>query len=321
MRCEDTSAKLADYLGGTLSDAERQALESHAASCPTCREEIEGAREMWQRLGRMRSSAPDTHAMRARFDAMMADAVREQEVASEGAASASTAGAAVDVVDARAPRFAGESAAPGEPPQNPATALRSAPPPTRGRASRWMRRHRAMRPLLQAAAAAILVVVGIQAGRQMSTPAPAVTATAPDVIALRDEVRDLRQMVTLSLMQQQSVTERLKGVSWSNQLDQPGNEVVSALIDTLMHDANVNVRLASIDALKRFATREVVRSAAVQALDTQNSPLVQMALIDFVVETQDREALDTLRKLSRDDQANEAVRVRASWGIDHLEAA
>jgi anti-sigma factor ChrR (cupin superfamily) len=285
MRCEDTSAKLADYLAGTLSDAERQALESHAASCPACREEIEGASEMWQRLGRLRTDAPDAAAMRTRFDAMMADAVRE-------------------------------TSAGGEP------HVRSAPPAARGQASRWMRRHRTVRPLLQAAAAAILVVVGIQVGRQMSTPTPTVAATAPDVTALRDEVRDLRQMVTLSLMQQQSVTERLKGVSWSNQLDQPGNEVVVALIDTLMHDPNVNVRLASIDALKRFATREVVRSAAVQALDnTQSSPLVQMALIDFVVETQDREALDALRKLSRDDEANEAVRARASWGIDHLEAA
>jgi hypothetical protein len=273
MQCEDIAPKLADYLSGTLSDAERQALESHALSCPACREELEGAREMWQRLGRLRTDAPDTNAMRARFDALMADA---------------------------AP-------------------LASAPAFARTRTSRWMRRHRAVRPLLQAAAAAILVVVGIQVGRQTSPPAP--TIAAPDVTALRDEVRDLRQMVTLSLMQQQSVTERLKGVSWSSQLDQPGNEVVSALIDTLMRDANVNVRLASIDALKRFAEREVVRSAAVRALDTQTSPLVQMALIDFVVETQDRDALESLRRLSHDDMANEAVRARAIWGIDHLEAA
>jgi len=302
MRCEDTSAKLADYLAGTLSDADRQALESHARSCAACREELEGARDMWERLAHLRSAAPDAQAMRSRFDAMMGEAMREPGIASEGSGGAA---------DARTPRFA--VAPTHEPP------LRSALPAARGRASRWMRRHRAVRPLLQAAAAAILVIVGIQVGRQMSTPAPITRAS--DVTALRDEVRDLRQMVTLSLMQQQSVTERLKGVSWSSQLDQPGNEVVSALIDTLMHDANVNVRLASIDALKRFAEREVVRSAAVRALDTQESPLVQMALIDFVVETQDREALEALRRLSRDDEANEAVRARASWGINHLEAA
>jgi anti-sigma factor RsiW len=60
MRCEDTSAKLADYLAGTLTDAERQALESHARSCPACREELEGASEMWQRLGRVRADEPDS---------------------------------------------------------------------------------------------------------------------------------------------------------------------------------------------------------------------------------------------------------------------
>lgn len=303
MRCEDTSAKLADYLAGTLGDAERRELESHALSCAVCREEIDGAREMWQRLGRLRTDAPDTGAMRARFDAMMADAVADAP-----STDAHRFGAARPLADA----------------QPSSTALPYAPPAARSRASRWMRRHRAMRPFLQAAAAAILVVVGIQVGRQMNAPATsaiAPPATAPDVIALRDEVRDLRQMVTLSLMQQQSVTERLKGVSWSSTLDQPGTEVVAALIDTLMHDANVNVRLASIDALKRFAERDTVRSATVRALDTQTSPLVQMALIDFVVETQDREALDSLRRLSQNKDANEAVRARAAWGIDHLEAA
>jgi hypothetical protein len=283
MRCEDTSAKLADYLSGSLGEAERQALESHALTCPACREELEGASEMWQRLGHMRAEEPDSTAMRARFDVMMANARQAQPAPGEFAPHAS----------ARAPG--------------------------RARTSRWMRRHRAVRPLLQTIAAALLVVAGVQLGRQMSAPAPIVAS--PDVAALREEVRDLRQMMTISLLQQQSVTERLKGVNWSGQLDQPGNEVVSALIDTLMHDANVNVRLASIDALKRFAERETVRMAAVRALDTQTSPLVQMALIDFVVETQDREAIETLRKLSRDNTANEAVRARASWGISHLEAA
>ena len=295
MRCEDTSPKLADYLAGTLTDAERQSLESHALSCSSCREELEGAAEMWERLGRVRSAEGDSRAMRARFDAMMASAA--QEIGSPqspgGSGRVAPAGSEGALPAARRLRASGTS--------------------------RWMRRHRTARPLLQACAAAILVVVGIQVGRQMA-PAPA-PVTAPDVTALRDEVRDLRQMMTLSLLQQQSVTERLKGVTWSNQLDQPGTEVVSALIDTLMHDGNVNVRLASIDALKRFAERDIVRNAAVRALDTQTSPLVQMALIDFVVETQDRKALETLRRLSHDDKANEAVRARASWGIDHLEAA
>jgi hypothetical protein len=185
----------------------------------------------------------------------------------------------------------------------------------RRRIGAWFPRPASLRPLLQACAALLLVLVGIQLGREIRP------SGSPEVRELSQEVRDLRQMVTLSLMQQQSASERLKGVSWSNQLDRPGNEVVTALIDTLMHDANVNVRLASIDALKRFAERDVVRNAAVHALDTQNSPLVQMALIDFVVETQDRGAIDTLRRLAHDDTINATVRARAAWGVDHLETA
>ena len=192
-----------------------------------------------------------------------------------------------------------------------------APIPLRTKAGLWFQRHRGLQPLLQAAAAVLLLVAGIQLGRTFAAPSPA----SSDMRALRAEVRDLRQMVTLSLMQQQSASERLKGVGFSNQLDRPGNEVVSALIDTLMHDSNVNVRLASIDALKRFAERDTVRTAAINALDTQTSPLVQMALIDFVVETQERGAIDALRRLSRDDMTVESVRARAKWGIDHLGAA
>ena len=280
MRCKDISAQLADYLAGSLEQNEREALEAHVRSCTACREELAQASQTWQLLGNIPTGAADSRTMRARFDAMLADAVREQ----------------------------GQTAARREQPQ-------TAPPGRRRvRLSEWMRRSFAVQPLLQGCAALLVLLVGIQIGRGVKPP------PSPEVHELSQEVRDLRQMVTLSLMQQQSASERLKGVSWSSQLDRPGDEVVSALIDTLMHDTNVNVRLASIDALKRFADRDAVRTAAVQALDTQKSPLVQMALIDFVVETREHSAVDALRKLASDSTVNESVRTRAAWGIDHLGA-
>jgi len=192
--------------------------------------------------------------------------------------------------------------------------LLTPPVSSHNRIMSWLHLHTRVRPMLQACAALLLVLAGIQIGRETRP------SSSPEVRELSHEVRDLRQMVTLSLMQQQSASERLKGVNWSSQLDRPDNEVVEALIDTLMHDTNVNVRLASIDALKRFAERDVVRTAAVQALNSQTSPLVQMALIDFFVEIQDRGAIDTLRRLSRDGTVNATVRARAAWGIDHLGA-
>ena len=131
----------------------------------------------------------------------------------------------------------------------------------------------------------------------------------------------MRQMVTLTLMQQQSASDRLKGVTWSSTLEQPGGEVVSALLDTLLHDPNVNVRLASIDALARFADEQQVRQGAVDALlQSASSPMVQIALIDFVVGVRETSSIETLKKIAADASLNETVRVRASQGLDRFGA-
>jgi|SoiMethySBSTD1v2_1073268.scaffolds.fasta_scaffold00852_28 HEAT repeat protein/putative zinc finger protein len=167
---------------------------------------------------------------------------------------------------------------------------------------------------LQFAAAAALVVLGVLIGRQ-AAPAPSSDA---QIALLRDELRQTREMVAVSLLQQQSATERLKGVSWSGQIDQPGMSLTTALLDALMHDENANVRLKTIDVLKRFAEREGVRRGTLEALPREQSPMVQMALIDFAVETNSREAADALRRLASDPMANEAVRRRATLGLKQL---
>jgi putative zinc finger protein len=168
------------------------------------------------------------------------------------------------------------------------------------------------RHALVAAAAAAVMLIGVTVGR---VTAP---SQAADMAALRDELRSMRVMVGLSLMQQTSASERLRGVSWSSQIDQPGSELVEALLDTLMHDPNDNVRLATVDALRRFADREVVRRGAADALLRQTSPLVQIALIDFAVESNDRAASDALLRLSRDPMVNETVRARAARAAQQL---
>ena len=171
-------------------------------------------------------------------------------------------------------------------------------------------------PLVQLAMAASLLLAGVVIGRTtMNRTVP----QSNEIAGVRSELHDMRQMLTLSLMQQQSATERLRGVSWTAQIDQPGNEVVSALLDTLLHDANVNVRLAAIDALRRFSDRPDVRLASKRAVtDPASSPLLQVALIDFMVETRDPQASTLLRSLVQDASVDESVRGRAQWGLDRI---
>ena len=187
------------------------------------------------------------------------------------------------------------------------------------RSRTWVPSFRSGEPLVQLALAASLLIVGVLVGRALP-PRQAQPAAPPatEIAEVRSELKDMRQMLTLSLMQQQSATERLRGVSWTAQIDQPGNEVVSALLDTLLHDPNVNVRLAAIDALRRFSDRTEVRQGTKQAVADRTLPLLQVAVIDFMVDTRDPQAAVLFRSLAQDVSLDESVRGRAQWALDRL---
>ena len=166
----------------------------------------------------------------------------------------------------------------------------------------------------QVAAALILFSAGLFVGRSQGEK----QATPGEVGKLQTQIQSLRQTVALSLLERQSPTSRLEGISWSSRVERPDRELLSALVTTLNDDPNVNVRLASLDALERFADDPSVRKALVNSLSVQDSPLVQIALIDAMVHIRDKDAKSELRKLTDNAQVNAAVRQRAEWGLEKL---
>ncbi|HEY2018710.1 MAG TPA: zf-HC2 domain-containing protein [Bryobacteraceae bacterium] len=174
-------------------------------------------------------------------------------------------------------------------------------------------------PAWQAAFAAALLIAGVMGGRYLAAPQTVVTAN-PEMAQLRGQVENLRQLVTLSMLQQESPSARLRGVTYSYQMTQPDQQVEQALLHAVNHDSNVNVRLSAVDALAKFGGNPEVRRALVDSVPVQDSPLVQIALIDLLVQLNDKEAAAALRKLSQDGQADETVRQRASAGAQKLEA-
>ena len=133
----------------------------------------------------------------------------------------------------------------------------------------------------------------------------------------------MRQLVALSLMQQQSAGDRLRGVSWSYQVEPSDTEVLDALVTAVNHDPNVNVRLAAVDALRPFtgspSTHVTARNAVVQALPKQTAPIVQVALIDFLAELKERNAAPELRRLVSDPDIDSGVRKRAEWALERMQ--
>ena len=166
----------------------------------------------------------------------------------------------------------------------------------------------------QSAIVAVVFAVGMYVGsKNLGAPPP-----AQDVKRLDAEVQSLRQTVALSLLERQSATSRLEGISWSSRVARPDTDLISALLDTLNHDPNINVRLSALDAVEKFSDDSSVRKALVGSLPQQDSPLVQIALIDAIVHMRDSAASGQLRKLSGDSEVNAAVRQRAQWGLQKL---
>jgi len=169
-------------------------------------------------------------------------------------------------------------------------------------------------PAFQLAIALICFVSGLFIGQQLNNG----VQTNSEITALKAEVKEMRQMVTLSLLTQSSSSERLRGISLSTRLTDPPQPLLSALLNTLNSDPNVNVRLATVDALYLFSDNKPVRTALIQSLAHQTSPLVQIAVIDLLVAIREKSSLDALKKLLENDDLHQTVKQRVSWGVDQL---
>lgn len=194
----------------------------------------------------------------------------------------------------------------------------AAPAPSRRRFMDW---HGGwmLSPAFRLAWPAALLAVGVIAGIGASHWLGNREREGTDLARLRDEVHHMRQLVTLSLLEQQSASERLRGVDYAYRVDQSDTQVLSALLHAVNHDPNVNVRLAAVDALRKFAGNPSVKGSLDQSLVKQESPLVQLALIDFVVDTRDKNAVPSLAALERSPTADKNVREKAMWGLSQLQ--
>ena len=175
--------------------------------------------------------------------------------------------------------------------------------------STWLRK-----PLWQMAAGLALLAVGAAAGYGFRS-----SGGGAEIAQLREEVNNMRQLVALSLLQQQSASERLRGVSWAYRVEPPDTQMLDALLSTVNHDPNINVRLAAVDALHPFAESSAVREKVMQALAMQNAPLVQVALIDLLVDLKEKDAARPLERIAADGSADAGVRQRAQWALERLQ--
>jgi hypothetical protein len=250
MICDEAMQRFTESLAAPLGDGAANELARHLADCPACAAEAAALGRVWDTLEHLPEEQPGAEMSR-RFAAFLQPRVAAARRGSVFGRTAARLGAGVEG---------------------------------------WLERLLPRRPLAQAGLTAATLAIGfvLGAGGVAGIGGGGAvrgigTGVGSEIGSLRQEVRSLSQLVTLSLLKQDSASERLRGVSFGRQAGGGDERVLAALLDTLARDPDVNVRLAAVDALAPTVGRPMVRDQLLQQMSRQASPMVQIALIDVLL--------------------------------------
>jgi hypothetical protein len=169
-------------------------------------------------------------------------------------------------------------------------------------------------PVWKLAAAVILMLGGFWMGKRAKPPA----ASSEPITALRNEVKEMKEVLLFSLLDDESASQRLKAVSYAEDMPNPDQKVIVALVNTLNHDKNVNVRLASLYSLARFTDNHSVRDSLVASLAGQTEPLIQVVLINILAEKKEHRAIAPIRDILSKEKGLKEVREAAEKGLKKI---
>jgi hypothetical protein len=161
----------------------------------------------------------------------------------------------------------------------------------------------------------VLVGLGTLMGFYIGKPDSQDVAYQKQVESLSSQMQEMKQMMMLSMLENPAATERMKAVSYTEELHQVDDKVIDALLTTLNYDENVNVRIVTLEALIPLANNPKVREALVQSLVTQESPLVQVALADVMVKLQEKRSVKEFKRILRKNNLNSMVKDKIEKSI------
>lgn len=135
---------------------------------------------------------------------------------------------------------------------------------------------------------------------------------------LSGQVHELKQTMMLAMLENPSASERIKAVGFTHEIKHADNEVIQALLSTLNNDPNVNVRLSTLDALLQMAKKPEVREGLVQSITQQDSPMMQLAIAEAMLQLQETRSVKPLRQLLKQKNLDQLVRSKIEETIDKL---
>jgi uncharacterized protein (UPF0333 family) len=173
-----------------------------------------------------------------------------------------------------------------------------------------------IKPAFKLAYSIALLIAGIAVGFLLNRQKD--NGSENQVAALSAQVEEMKQIMLLSLLENPSASERLKAVSYTDEITTVNNKIVEALLTTLNEDPNVNVRLMTLEALVKFSSLPRVREGLVQSITQQESPLMQSAIADVMVKLQEKRSVKPLQQLLDRKDLNESIKTKIKASIHQL---
>jgi anti-sigma factor ChrR (cupin superfamily) len=286
MNCQRVQESFVDYQGGNLSAADSAAVREHLKTCLTCQREWAGLQETLLQLDRLPPEEPSAR-LRTNFYAMLDTHLRQ----------------------AREP--------------SPFVLMRNG-------LDRFFEHLVPARPALQFAFSAALLVAGVLVGARYLQPAasapptadPAtqsqLAATQSQLAAMQNKIDSMGQLVAYSLAQQQPASTRMQQIAATLARGDTDAKTLANLVSTLAFDPSTNVRLSALEALYAHADQPLVRQGVLVSLPRESSPLVQLAMIDFLTSLRDKQAAPAFEAITRDPAIDQAVRDAAQRALVQL---
>ena len=162
--------------------------------------------------------------------------------------------------------------------------------------------------------ASVTLILGLVAGYYLRPE----ESKDQEIASVGEELRDLKELMMLSLLEKESVTDRLKAVSLTEEMDQASHKVTSALLQTLNNDNNVNVRLAALDALRGYGGESKVREELIRSIAKQDSPLVKIALAEIMAQLQAKSSVTELEKILKNENTPTDVKKKIEESLKVL---
>jgi hypothetical protein len=160
------------------------------------------------------------------------------------------------------------------------------------------------------AAAVAFLVVGVSVGIGISN----YNQRQIEIARINAEKAHVKELVTM-IKNDQSAGKRILGLRMASEDEKVNDEILQALIQTLNEDENVNVKMAALEALRKFYAQPQVRKALIASLQKQTDPVIQIALIQILVELKEKGAIKRFKEITEDQELIPAVKDEAHLGI------